>query len=77
MNQYNFDEAFEIFKTLCDEYGVEVVEGTGQILKDGKPFDIIKALKETNENHNRNFSLSRCGNIAVLPNPIHLVHCAE
>lgn len=35
-------ERAELFAELCNEYGVEVKEGTGRIMIDGKDIDIAK-----------------------------------
>lgn len=35
-------EQAEILAELCNEYGVEVKDGTGRIMIDGKDIDIVK-----------------------------------
>ena len=37
-------ERAELFAELCNEYGVEVKEGTGRIMIDGKDIDIIDVM---------------------------------
>lgn len=46
MKPYDFQEAYELFVTLCKEYGVKVENGTGEIIKDGKPFDILSEIQK-------------------------------
>ena len=46
MKPYDFKRAYEIFISLCEEYGVQVKEGTGKIIKDGKPFDILSEIQK-------------------------------
>lgn len=39
-------EQAEIFAKLCNEYGVEVKDGTGRILRNGKEIDIVSEIKD-------------------------------
>lgn len=41
-----YDHLSEVFLELCNEYGVEVKDGTGRILIDGKEIDIAQEIKE-------------------------------
>lgn len=40
MKPYNFEEAYEMFLSICEDYGIQVTDGTGQFICDGKPLDI-------------------------------------
>lgn len=44
MKPYDFEIAYEIFISLCEEYGAQVKEGTGKIIKDGRPFDFLSEI---------------------------------
>ena len=46
MKPYDFKRAYEIFISVCEEYGVQVKEGTGKIIRDGKPFDILSEIQK-------------------------------
>ena len=46
MKPYDFERAYELFISLCEEYGVQVKEGTGKIIKDGRPFDFLAEIRK-------------------------------
>jgi len=43
---YDFDKAYQYLVENCEIYGIEKIDGTGKILKEGKPYDLSIAVHE-------------------------------